>query len=76
MGTDNQAFRTPKKGDRVGAVGHDGVFDVVEVYADPNLVDLRPLAGGQLQASIPWAALMFTDIEDPQPPAVKTAEET
>ncbi len=72
---DNQPFRTPKKGDRVGAVGQEGVFDVVEVHADPNLVDLTPVAGGPVQNGIPWAALMFTDILDPDPPPDKKAEE-
>jgi hypothetical protein len=75
MGTDNPAFTAPKKGDRVGAVGHDGLFDVVEVHSDPNLVDLTPVKGGPVQASILWAALMFTDIVDPDPPAVKEAAE-
>lgn len=72
---DNQPFRTPKQGERVGAVGQEGVFDVVEVYTDPNLVDLVPVTGGPIQPAIPWAALMFTNIVDPDPPASAEAAE-
>jgi hypothetical protein len=56
--------RTPKKGDRVGLNGRDGVFAVVEVRRIPNVVDLRPLKGGPVENGIPWTALTFLEKEE------------
>ena len=72
---DNQTFRTPKKEDRVGAIGRDGIFSVVEVHTDPNLVDIRPLKGGPIETGVPWAALMFTDQGDASQAAVRIVTE-
>jgi hypothetical protein len=38
--------RFPQKGDRVGAIGREGVFVVIGVHENPNMADLRPLKGG------------------------------
>src|SRR2546429_245659 len=37
--------RFPQKGDRVGAIGREGVFVVIGVHENPNMADLRPLKG-------------------------------
>ena len=63
--------RFPQKGDRVGAMGREGVFLVVKVHENPNLVDLRPLKGGQSQKGIPWRTLTFLDEEAASQSAAK-----
>ena len=67
--------RFPQKGDRVGAIGRDGVFVVIAVHENPNLVDLRLLKGGPMQKGIPWTALTFLDEEDANQATVRIVRE-
>ena len=54
--------RVPKKGDRVGALGHNGVFTVVEVDPKVKTVELLLTNGsGPTVSSVPWTALTFLD---------------
>jgi hypothetical protein len=68
--------RFPQKGDRVGAVGREGVFVVVGVHENPNLADLRPLKGGAVQKGIPWRTLTFLDEEDASQAAARVVRES
>ena len=67
--------RFPQKGDRVGAIGRDGVFLVVKVHENPNMVDLRPLKGGPSQKGIPWRTLTFLDEEETSQAAARIVRE-
>jgi hypothetical protein len=68
--------RFPQKGDRVGAIGREGVFLVVKVHENPNVVDLRLLKGGPMQESIPWTTLTFLDEEDASQVVARIVRET
>jgi hypothetical protein len=67
--------RFPQKGDRVEAIGREGVFVVVGVQENPNLADLRPLKGGPVQKAIPWRTLTFLDEEDASQAAARIVRE-
>jgi hypothetical protein len=67
--------RFPQKGDRVGAVGRNGVFVVIAVHENPNVVDLRLLKGGPTEKNIPWATLTFLDEEDANQAAARIVKE-
>jgi hypothetical protein len=67
--------RAPKKGDRVGVNGRNGVFAVVAVQRIPNIVDLQPLKGGPVEKSIPWTVLTFMDEENASQTADRLARE-
>ena len=64
--TKKAAIRTriPKKGDRVGAMGREGVFSVVEVRRIPKVVDLQLLKDGPVEKGIPWSTLTYLDQEN------------
>lgn len=56
--------RVPKAGDRVGAKGHTGVFEVVRVDSKIRTVDIGLANGmGLLVPNVPWTALVFVDDE-------------
>lgn len=60
--------RIPKKGDRIGIVGHEheGIFLTVEVFAEHQVVSLRLQNGnGSIEGGIPWSMLIFLDPEKP-----------
>ena len=67
--------RFPQKGDRVGAIGREGVFVVIGVHENPNMADLRPLKGGPVQKGIPWRTLTFLDEEAASQPAPRIIRE-
>jgi hypothetical protein len=57
-------FRIPEVGDRVGALGRYGVFAIVRVHTNPDVVDFRLLDGGTIEHGIPWTTLVYLDEED------------
>jgi hypothetical protein len=56
--------RIPKKGDRVRAVGNEGVFTVYNVNSSLRAVDLKQLGSNLRVAAIPWDSITFLDQED------------
>jgi hypothetical protein len=55
--------RIPKKGDRVTAVGQEGVFAVYSVDRTLRSADLKQLESDLRLASIPWESITFLDAE-------------
>jgi hypothetical protein len=54
--------RIPKAGERVGAIGLNGVFKVIAANEDTKTVDIRLASGvGQISSVIPWSTLVFID---------------
>jgi hypothetical protein len=56
--------RIPKKGDRVTAVGNEGVFAVYSVDSSLRAVDLQQVGSGLRLATIPWDSITFLDQQD------------
>ena len=67
--------RIPKKGDRVGARGRDGVFAIIEIRRIPEVVDLQLLNGGPVEKGIPWTTLTYLDQEDGSQAAARIVRE-
>ncbi len=60
-----QQIRAPKKGDRVGATGQNGTFEVIAVSSSPvNMATLRLVGKPEFTINVPWGALTFLDKED------------
>jgi hypothetical protein len=60
-----QQIRAPKKGDRVGATGQNGTFEVIAVTTSPvNMAKLRLLGKPDFTIDVPWGALIFLTKED------------
>lgn len=60
-----QQIRQPRKGDRVGATGQNGTFEVISVTTSPvNMAKLRLLGKPDFTIDVPWGALRFRDKED------------
>ncbi len=72
-----QQIRAPKKGDRVGATGQNGTFEVISVTTSPvNMAKLRLLGKPDFTIDVPWGALIFRDKENAsQAAVVKEASE-
>jgi hypothetical protein len=61
-----QQIRAPKKGDRVGATGQNGTFEVIAVTTSPfGMATLRLLDRPHITIDVPWGALIFRDKESP-----------
>jgi hypothetical protein len=61
-----QQIRAPKKGDRVGATGQNGTFEVIAVTTSPfSMATLRLLGRPDITMDVPWGALIFRDKERP-----------
>jgi hypothetical protein len=57
-----EAKRIPIKGDRISALGQDGMFRVFLVHENPDTVDLKLVGGtGLVLKGIPWGVLTFLD---------------
>ena len=57
-----QQIRAPNEGDRVGASGRNGTFEVVAVSTSPvNMVKLMLLGKPDFTIDVPWGALKFLD---------------
>jgi hypothetical protein len=67
--------RIPKVGNRVGSFGHNGVFVVVTVHTNPDVVDLRLLDSSFVERDIPWTTLVYLDEEDVSQAAVRIVRE-
>jgi hypothetical protein len=64
-----QQIRQPKKGDRVGATGQNGTFEIIAVTTSPvNMAKLRLLGKPDFTIDVPWGALIFRDKEEPAKP--------
>ena len=59
-----QQIRAPKVGDRVGASGQQGTFEIVEVTTSPAMAKLRSLSNPNFAIVVPWGALKFLGHED------------
>ena len=60
-----QQIRAPKMGDRVGATGQNGVFEVIAVSTSPvNMATLRLVGKPDFIINVPWGALRFLNKED------------
>ena len=60
-----QQIRAPKVGDRVGATGQNGTFEVVAVSTSPvNMATLRLVGKPDFIIDVPWGALRFLGKED------------
>ena len=55
--------RIPKKGDKVGAKGHHGPLEVIDVNEKAKTVDAKASGAkgpvGNIQRGIPWHDLVF-----------------
>jgi hypothetical protein len=68
--------RIPKEGDRVGASGQNGTFEVIAVTTTPlNMVRLRLVGKPDFVIDVPWGALTFRDQEDASQAAARIARE-
>jgi hypothetical protein len=67
--------RTPKQGNVVRAVGHNGVFAIIGIYKDTNTVDLQWLKETHIEKGVPWTSLIFTDEEDASQAAARIVRE-
>lgn len=48
----------PKRGDRVGSLNHEGIFEVVAVNSLMQTANLRAVDGsGPVIPNVPWTAL-------------------
>ena len=57
-----EAKRIPVKGDRISALGQEGLFRVFRVHENPDTVDLKLVGGtGLVLKGIPWGVLTFLD---------------
>lgn len=54
-----QQIRAPKIGDRVGATGQNGTFEVVDVTTSPAMAKLRLVGKPDFVIVVPWGALKF-----------------
>jgi hypothetical protein len=66
--------RTPKKGDRVTAHGHNGTFIVIEVYPNGNNVDTQLLKSSHVER-VTWNALTYLDELDESQNAARIVRE-
>lgn len=61
-----QQIRAPKVGDRVGATGQNGAFEVIAVSTSPvNMATLRLVGKADFIINVPWGALRFLDKDNP-----------
>ena len=67
VGMANRKKRTPKQGDHVAALGHEGAFVISSVDGDLCTAELKPTGRGFALSTIPWSTLTFLDEEDAQP---------
>jgi len=51
--------RIPKMGDRVGAIGHTGAFEVVAVDEVHRAVSIKLLGSSHTKHGVPWTTLVF-----------------
>ena len=57
-----EAKRIPVKGNRISALGQEGMFQVFRVHENPDTVDLKLVGGtGLVLKGIPWDVLTFLD---------------
>jgi hypothetical protein len=62
MGAMTEAKRIPAKGDRISALGQEGMFQVFRVHENPETVDLKLVGGtGLVLKGIHWDVLTFLD---------------
>jgi hypothetical protein len=55
----------PTPGDRVGAIGHNGVFKIIAVNTDTRRADLRLASGiGPTVRGVPWSTLVVANAEE------------
>jgi hypothetical protein len=59
-----QQIRVPKVGDRVGASGQQGAFEVIEITTSPAMAKLRSVSKPDFTIVVPWGALKFLGHED------------
>jgi hypothetical protein len=57
----NPVKRTPKKGDRVSALGQNGAFVVSDVDSPRCTAELKLIGQDFTLRDIPWGALTFLD---------------
>jgi hypothetical protein len=67
--------RVPKKGDRVTAIGHEGVFAVYNVNHTLHSADLQQLGSDSRLAAIPWESISFLDGQDTSEAAARIVKE-
>jgi hypothetical protein len=61
-----QQMRAPKIGDRVGATGQSGTFEVIALTTTPVMMaKLRLVGKPDFVIDVPWGALKFHDKKDP-----------
>ena len=59
-----QQIRAPKIGDRVGAAGQQGSFEIIAVTASPvAMAKLRMVGNPGFIIDVPWGALKFPSPE-------------
>ena len=68
--------REPRVGDRVGALGQNGVFEVVSVKRGPDMATLRLLGRSDYTTDVPWGVLTFLDQEDASRAAARVVRES
>lgn len=57
-----EAKRISVKGDRISALGQEGMFRVFRVHENPDTVDLKLMGGsGLVLKGILWGVLTFLD---------------
>lgn len=60
-----QQIRAPKIGDRVGAAGQQGTFEVIAVTVSPvAMAKLRMVGNPGFIIDLPWGAVKFPRPED------------
>jgi hypothetical protein len=53
---------TPKKGEHVKSIQHEGIFEVVFVNALMQTANIRPVDGsGHVVPNVPWTSLKTPD---------------
>lgn len=67
--------REPKVGDRVGALGQNGVFEVVGVRRRPDMATLKLIGRSDYTTDVPWGVLTFLDQEDASQAAARVVRE-
>jgi hypothetical protein len=67
--------RIPKKGDRVGTLGHNGAFVVSHVDSYLGTVELKMIGHDFALSTIPWGALTYIDELDENQNALRVVKE-
>ena len=73
MGMKTPKRHSPKKGDRVSAVGQNGAFVISEVNRKRRTAELKLIGPDFRLREIPWGALTFRDELDTSQNAARIA---